>query len=490
MCKGTDSDLCPDEPEDPTVHPIDASVESEQKHSIARRTFLKAAALGTATAALIGKSGGVHLGPLSALAHDMSGEQCTANDVRIVGGLGQIINEPCDCSGTFNATVQFTVENNAASERGCITLHLAGGPFNVPDIILNGGAAIPGKTTQTMTGTIANFPCGAGLVCFGLPGEEIRGRCGAPCSTVSWTVPGQDTCPPTRFISSKCRHQQICIQGRGGATLDCDPSTTAVDTNCSVPCGGTATLRLCTNSPAAFGPFTFTLSDGQTFGPTSDTCHDFTVGPLAGNASFTGSITDNTGCTRSASVNLTVAAIAKPVVSAGTPDCDGNVDYSVDNCDGSLSYTWQEVDCGTGAPVGDLPGSGCNLSVQWPKGTTHCVVVTASNGQTSCDQTSDPVSVTIPSQVVLTLAEPTSGCDGVVTFTATATGGTPPYTFTWRVNDVDQSETGNVFTVQPLLNGTCRKIQVKAVDSNGCESDGARTKGISQCVETVECDPF
>src|SRR5438093_1622248 len=45
-----------------------------------------------------------------ARANDLSGSPCTAGDVEIVGS-GIIVNEPCVCpaSGTFNATVQFTV---------------------------------------------------------------------------------------------------------------------------------------------------------------------------------------------------------------------------------------------------------------------------------------------------------------------------------------------------------------------------------------------
>src|SRR3712207_8516974 len=45
-----------------------------------RRNFLKAAALGAAAAAFVGKdsTGRLHLGAVSTLAHDLSGSQCTA----------------------------------------------------------------------------------------------------------------------------------------------------------------------------------------------------------------------------------------------------------------------------------------------------------------------------------------------------------------------------------------------------------------------------
>ncbi|MBA2277227.1 MAG: hypothetical protein H0W06_05630, partial [Chloroflexia bacterium] len=307
-----------------------------------RRTFLKAAALGTAAAALVhGGTSGLRFGALSALADDLSTFQCTANDVRIIGA-GQIINEPCDCpGGTFNAEVQFTVENNAASDRGCITLHLVpAGPIpNQLDVILQG--SIPGKTTQVMTGFINNYPCGSGLVCFGSAEGDGRRRCDAgQCSTVSWTVPGQDSCPPDKQISSKCRHQRICIQGRGGVSLDCDTSVDGVQDNCPVPCGGFKTLRL--SAIGGVGPFTYSLSDGQEFGPTDVTSHDFEVGPVTENTDYTGSVTDGTGCTKSDEVRLTTTAITPEISVTDTDNCNGvvTVSTSVAGFEGcSFAYT-------------------------------------------------------------------------------------------------------------------------------------------------------
>jgi hypothetical protein len=118
------------------------------------------------------------------------------------------------------------------------------------------------------------------------------------------------------------------------------------------------------------------------------------------------------------------------------------------------------------------------------------VIVVASNGITACNQPSNPVSVTIPSAVILTLDDfVQANCTGAGSFTATATGGTGPYTFRWTVDDVVQTETGPVFTITPALDGTCHKYQVAVTDSSGCPGNGARTKFISQCVETTVCTP-
>ena len=230
-----------------------------------------------------------------AQANDLSDYPCTAGDVEIIGS-GIVINEPCVCtpSGTFNATVQFTVRNNTSTGRYCIALHLVpdGSLITAPlDLILrdaSGNSTAPGKTggarfkDTVMYATIPNFPCNLGLVCFGEAGV-VRGKClPGKCTTISWnTSPGNAACtvadetPP----GGQCRHQQVCIVGFG-ATLGCVA-------NCSVACGTSSTLRACAVGPIERGPYTLTLvgSDGSSqtqsaFGDVSGTtCLDFTVTP-------------------------------------------------------------------------------------------------------------------------------------------------------------------------------------------------------------------
>jgi hypothetical protein len=324
-----------------------------------RRKFLAAAALGSAAAALVTKAdglGGVQLGPLVAFADDLSGLNCSANDVRIVGP-GIVVNEQCNCTGTFNAQVRFRIINNTGTQRYCVTVHFCpgtlpgGGTFNPGDVLIGD---IPAKSDAFYTVTIPNYPCGAGRVCFGACGpgtDETTGQpdCSFPkntpcpsgqcCTTISWDVnPG---CPD-RVITSKCRHQQVCIQGRGGATLDCDTGATGVQTNCNVQCGSTTTVRLCTTEAASFGPFTFVLrvpgQSDQTFGPTNDTCHDFTVGPITGTTTITGDVRSNDGCTKSASVTLTTTAVTAGLA-ASTPGCDGKITFTASTTGaGSCTY--------------------------------------------------------------------------------------------------------------------------------------------------------
>jgi hypothetical protein len=43
-------------------------------------------------------------------------------------GHGEVINEPCNCVGTFTAVVRFEIENTANSDRYCLKFHLCADP--------------------------------------------------------------------------------------------------------------------------------------------------------------------------------------------------------------------------------------------------------------------------------------------------------------------------------------------------------------------------
>ena len=157
--------------------------------------------LGIATTALLIMSAS----PPMARANDLSGSPCTAGDVELVGS-GQIVNEPCSCPpGTmFNAQVKFTVRNNTSSARYCVALHLVpdGVLITAPlDVILrdaNGSSTAGGKTGKenyhdtVMFGSIPNFTCSTGLVCFGQAGA-VQGNCSP--NTCTTPTPPRTTSP-------------------------------------------------------------------------------------------------------------------------------------------------------------------------------------------------------------------------------------------------------------------------------------------------------
>ncbi len=469
-----------------------------------RRTFLKAAALGAAAATFIKQDSGGNwgLGVSSALADVVTNVNCTANDVRIIGP-GIIINEPCDCpDGKFNAQVKFRLNNNTGTDRYCVTVHLcaatssSGIAFPAQDIVI--GTVGPG--THDLIATINDYPCGAGKVCFGEAGSGEDGgfakgeTCptGKCCTVISWNVRPNDPCPlpHENIIKSKCRAQQVCIVGRGTTTLDCNTSASGVQSTCAVACGGTATLRLCTTNDASYGPFTFTLGT-QSHGPTLDTCHDFTVGPLtAASTSFTGTVTDASGCAKSASVTLTTTPIEVTSASGTPPACAGG-NTTLKACasgGGEVTYAFSE---GTTSLGSVKSSTGCGeLSVALGSGT-HTIKVVATNAGGCTDEETFEVTVPTPVKADLSLSAD-QPCSGAVSFTATVTGGTAPYTIKFSVDGVSkQTGTGTTFSYGPVLDGTCHKISVSATDSASCPSTPTAADGdtisVSQCVKTTVC---
>ena len=347
-------------------------------------------------------------------ANDLSDYPCTAGDVEIVGS-GIVINEPCVCTpnGTFSATVQFTVRNNTSTGRYCIALHLVpdGAVLTTPfDVVLrdiNGSSMAPGKSggdryhDTVMYATIPNFPCNLGVVCFGSAGT-VRGKCSpGQCTTISWnTSPGNAACtvadqsPP----GGQCRHQQVCVVGFG-ATLSCVA-------NCSVTCGTSATLRACAVGPAERGPYTMTVAgnDGSsqtqsTLGDASGTsCLDFTVTPtLSPTTTYTLTVTDRNGCTRTATTSVSVAPTTVTLTPPSSPGCNGIMVYTASvSGQNSCGFTWT-IDgvslssfasggAADDARVARTSGTGANsLAFRALDGVCHTIQVSAScaNGNQS-----------------------------------------------------------------------------------------------------------
>jgi trimeric autotransporter adhesin len=381
---------------------------------LGRTSKLQFAALTTLAVLLLSS-----LGAQRAAANDLSTNPCTAGDVEIVGS-GVIINEPCACtpSGTFNAVVRFTVRNNTSTGRYCIALHLVPDGTVLTqafDVVLrdaNGTSLAPGKSggdhfkDTVMFGTIPNFPCNLGLVCFGDAGV-VRGKCSpGRCTTISWnTSPGNANCttadetPP----GGQCRHQQVCVVGFG-ATLACTA-------NCTVACGQSATLRACVVGPVDRGPYTMTLtgSDGSsatqsTFGDASGTaCVNFTVTPTQSpTTTYTLTVTDKNGCTRTATATVGVTPTTVTITPPANPGCNGILVYTAsvsgqNTCgftwtiDGLALGTFRTGGAADDARVARVSGTGANtLDFRALDNTCHTIQVSAScsNGnQTPCTGT-------------------------------------------------------------------------------------------------------
>ena len=342
-------DFCPD------AGATDQVAEVTTKQSIGRRTLLKAAGVGATVAALAGREG---FSPFSALA----ASPCTAGDIEVSNGV--ITNEPCTCSGTFDAIASFDVRNDNNSNRKCITLILGPGgtlggrsfllttdPSGVP----NGtNSNISGHgTIQTMYAHIGTLACNFGSECYA-------------DSVVAFQTAqnSQDTActgPLTRFPGGQCRRKTICVTGFG-VTLECATANCAStgSTNCTVNCGGTLYMKAVATGASAggtAGTYTYTLfRDGTQVGsPITGATACFSVAsPQAG--SYTVTAADNLGCSRtSTAVAVSVASITAGITARASSGCAdaGKVTFDAStNPAGTCTFRWFVDSEGGGTPDG------------------------------------------------------------------------------------------------------------------------------------------
>lgn len=508
----TNDDLAPEtgEPMEPSANPESDSGPSEPitpprtHQGWRRRTFLQAAALGTAAAALLNKEGpGLRVGPLPAIANDLGSFPCTANDQNV--GAGTVVNAPCTpCTGAFDAIVQFPVQNGSGTNRYCVALHLpavtvGGTQIAGQDVILyttqscaqsGGGAGCTSssspKATIPMYGKVLGFPCNATTVTFtGATVAWNTSTNAAGCTTA-------DQSPP----KGQCEHQTVTINAFN-ATLDCT-------SNCTPSCGGNVTLHACATNAATVAsgatPFKYVLTgtDGtnQTYpasGGTADSCHDFDVA-ISQSTAYTVQIFDSrlgASCYRQAQKSLSISPFVAPTPSATAgPDCGGSTTLSVTNASSypaGVTYTWTNTNNGI---TTTLTGSGSSITVTLPVGD-NTISVTVSNGVVACQQSgTTAVHVNGPVATRFTAPGGTTSCDGKVTLNAAASGGNGSFTFAWKLdgNTVAATSTSTTSTLNygPIADGACHTVTVVATDTstNKCQGNVATTY-VTQCIHTA-----
>ena len=316
----------------------------------ARRAILKAAALGTATAVLVGKAR-----PM--LAHTDDKSSCKAGDIEVTGGA--IVNEPCSCSanGTFEAIAAFEVTNKNNATRKCIALHLGDGaaPLSGKDFYLftnpdgkTGSQSISGNgTKQTMYALLGTLPCNFGQECF--PGSVVAFQTANNQSDTA--CPGT---PETKYPGGQCRRQKICIIGFS-AGLECANSDCSDTGNakCTVGCGGNLFLKATatgfSNTDCEGQNYTFIVTDPdgkELANKTGSSPQCLTVAPTK-SGKYTLTVKDCKGCSRTASQEITVSDIKVTLAADDSTACDGKVTFKAtsdgSNCKFAFSVDGTEV---------------------------------------------------------------------------------------------------------------------------------------------------
>ncbi len=281
------------------------------------------------------------------------------------------------------------------------------------------------SASSTLSGTTWSW-AGPGIVSGGTTSTPTVNLPG----TYTVTVTGTGGC--TTSASATC----VVIQS-GGITLN------ATTTN--ILCNGANTGSIDLTPSAGATPYTYVWSNG---GATEDP-----TGLAAG--TYTVTVTDNSGCTNSATYTLTEPATAISLVTSSNPAlcgaATGSASVVASGGAGGYTYNW--------APSGGTSANAASISAG-----TYTVTVTDAN---LCTQTAS-VTVNSTSAVIITntsLVDVTclGGSDGSAS--VVASNGAAPYAYAWSSGSITNTATN-------LVSGN---YTVVVTDNAGCSSSATYT---------------
>ena len=276
--------------------------------------------------------------------------------------------------------------------------------------------------------------------------------------TYAWSS-GQTTANPNVQVTSTTTYT-VTVTGANGCTATDQvtytvlpaPFATASSTNAD--CG----IANGTASAGQFGgtaPYTYEWNDGQT----TQTATGLTPG------SYTVTVTDANGCTGVAQIGVGEDNDLIASVSASPTTV----------CEGSTTTITATVDFGGTAPFTYSWSDGSSGSVITPtvnSTTNYIVTVTDVNGCLAIDN----VQISTYAQPSVSTSSTQADC-GVANGTATASGsgGTPGYTYSW-------SNGGSGTTITNLTPGN---YTVTITDANGCQETSTVTVGETNSINAI-----
>jgi lysyl endopeptidase len=220
----------------------------------------------------------------------------------------------------------------------------------------------------------------------------------------------------------------------GYITVTSNPSITATGTDitCNGDNDGSATTNVTGGTPSY--TYSWTPSGGNSA----------TASNLAG-GTYTVTVTDANGCTGSDNVVITDPAVLTVSTSTTQANCgsnDGTATASASGGTGGYTYSWTS---------GGSSATETNLGLG-----TYTVTVTDANG---CTASAD-ATITNPNGPTVAATATDETCDGDCdgTLSATATGGTPGYTYTWDIAGSGANHS----------NVCAGSHEVTVTDNNGC----------------------
>ena len=347
-----------------------------------------------------------------------------------------------DAAGTYTVTVTDS-EGCTGTDTATVTVNSS---LNISITPASPEVCPSGTTVLTATPAGGQAP-----FTYGWSGPGIVGATNGPSVTVdatgSYTVTVTDSmgCAGT---------QNVTVNSASNFSVTIFPTNPEL-------CTGSQTTLTATPSGGT-GPYSYSWSGPGIVG--SSTSQDVTVDATG---SYTVVVTDSQGCTGTDTVTVTATSGLTVTVTPSSPQiCGGGTVVLTANTSGGespFSYSWS----GPG-----IVGSSSGQSVTVNAAGAYTVVVTDNGG---CTGTGN-VTVTTGSAISVTV-NPGSGqvCGGsTVTFTATPSGGTAPYTYSWSGPGIVGSSTLQSVTVNAV-----GSYSVTVTDANGCT--GTASVNVTAC---------
>ena len=368
------------------------------------------------------------------------------------------VTSALDCNGDTDGqvtgsatggTTPYTYSWNTG-ETNAIETNLGAGTYSVTITDQNGCTDSTSVTMTQPTSLVSSASVTSTLDCNGDTNGQVTGSAtgGTTPYTYSWNT-GETNAIETNLgagtYSVTITDQNGCTDSTSVTLTEPSNLVSSASVTSTLDCNGDTDGQVTGSATGGTTPYTYSWNTGETNA----------IETNLGAGTYSVTITDQNGCTDSASTIVTEPAVvvASSVVDSNT-SCngfsDGGATAAATGGTGAYTYSWNN-----GATTASITGVVAG---------TYSVTITDQNG---CTDSASTI-VTEPAVVVASsVVDSNTSCNGFSDggATAAATGGTGAYTYSWNNGATTASITG-------VVAGT---YSVTITDQNGCTDSASTT---------------